>query len=546
MQSKQSIVTIDKNGLTLNTGLSSRQFANAKMGQYVTEPGVLITQNAPNSFTTEEFRFTDTKTLPVGKSDEVVLTNNTLQGTTLLSEIENDSKKSLQALETLSSIVEWSIENNVQLPNCGPEGTIITKKGILFLPFELFERSILAQNKDTSSLLYGCWVNTALNDIDSWRFTLSCYTYTILTSKKPFPELDREKRTEDYYDNNFIPLNLMIKTNDTASQIINHNLSLTNKAHTNIKPQKMKEKKKSITASLRETNKNVENGSVALPSQITDLEVQNIDSLILQSQQQFIEKKAKQLKKTRFLRKQKSKIIVVSILFLFGCFIGGSIIKSNLSKPTTEGMTPTQVVQTLYTSLNTLDNVTLDSCGTTDAVGNYSNMVATIYVSSKMREAYERTSPFLTPSQWIGTDNPSEHFMFGLTNVTIEQRGSSNDSPIKGDKAHFTASFYTVVKQGVDYFEVTKSSDTITLEYGRKHWQIVELKSDSQQIPVDSAQFIEDVTITRMLIKEDDTIDTREQGILLAETLRESYPWVPSIQEVSASTELIPNYLLEN
>ncbi len=544
MQSKQSIVTINESCLTLHTGLSSRQFANAKMGQYTTEPGIFVSiQN--DEFTIEDFRFTDTKTIAKSNSDEVVLTNDSIEGTTLLSLLENKSENTLKLLETLSSFIEWSFENDIDVPNCGPEGTIITEKGILFLPFELFERSILSQNKDTASLLYGCWINNALSHVDSWRFTLSAYLYTVLSGEKPYLEIDREKRSADYYDSNFIPLHLLVNTDSDVAKIINHNLSLTAKAHTSIKPQKQKTKTDVIAAKLRESSPKPEISSLSLPAKIHTITTEKANESIQKEKAHFIEKKAKQLRKARFLRKNKTKIAVVALILVSVGFVAGSIIQSNLSKPTTEGMTEEQVVQTFYKAFNTLDNVTLDSCGKSSALKNYSNMIASLYVSSKMRETYEQTAPFLPPAQWIGTDNPTSLSVFGLTNVEIQNNGAAIQTPQKGDTAYFTVNFYTMVNHGLQQYDVSYTTDTLTLEYGKKQWQIVSLETDTRTQTVNSEQFIEELNITRTLIKEDSEIEVHEQGTILTETLRETYPWLPTAQEVKASVELIPVYLLD-
>ncbi len=546
MQSKQNIITINENGLTLNTGLSSRQFANAKMGQYVTEPGIIVSiQNGEIS--TAEFRFLDTQTIPNGKADTVVLSNNSVKGKTLLEIIDdNNTVTSLKTLENLYTIIEWSFSQNIELPNCGPLGTIVTENGILFLPFELFERSILSQTKETTSVLYGCWTNTALNHIDSWRFTLSTYLYTCISGQKPYPETDREKRVEDYFDNNFIPLNLLIQVNEDLSQAINHNLSLTNKAHQSIKPQKQKSRVSSLASNILDTTKTGEANSLPIPLPLHSLTIQKASTQILLEQEHFKIKKTKELSKKRFFRKYKTLVAVVGVIVVFVGIFTVSIIQSNLSRPTTEGMTEAQVVQTFYNAVNTLDSMLLDSTGVSSAIGDYSTMVSTIFVSAKMREAYERVEPFLPPAQWIGTDDPTSLFVYGLSNVLIEQLSSTHETPQEGDTATFTVSFNTIVNQGLENYEISQSIDTLTLTYGRKHWQITELVSNTEQVPVDSATFIEDVNIVRELIKEDSSIQLHEQGILLSETLREKYFWLPSIQEVRASAELIPTYLLES
>ncbi len=209
-------------------------------------------------------------------------------------------------------------------------------------------------------------------------------------------------------------------------------------------------------------------------------------------------------------------------------------------------MSPIDVVQTFYSSINTLDSVMLDSMGKAEATKNYSNMVASIFVTGKMREAYEQIVSFLPPAQWIGIDNPTEISVFGLTNLEIVMHSTWIENPVQGDTVQCTATFYTLINQGLESYEVTKTTDALTLMYGKNFWQITSIENNSSQIPVDSKQFIEDVTITRILIKEDASIGLHEQGVFLSETLRETYPWLPTMQEVKESVELIPTYLLES
>ncbi len=537
-----SIVTINESGIILHTGLSSRQFANAKMGQYIAAPGIFILTTG-NEYTKEEFRFTDTQTIPYEKSDTVILTNKTIQGETLLSILEgNNTKKALQTVEKLCALLEWSFTQGIEIANCGPVGIIVTENGFLFLPFELFERSILAQNKETASLLYGCWTNTSLNYKDSWRFTLSTYLYASISNKKPYSELDSEKRAEDYYDNNFVPLHILAKVNENLAQIINHNLSLTEKAHKSIKPQR--QKSRSITSKILDLDNKSETNSTPIPLPISDIEIHKDDTALTHAQNTFAEKKSKELRRKRFLRKNKVSIAVVSLILIFVGIITTSIIKSNLSKPTTKDMTEMQVVQAFYTAINNLDSIALDSCGSSKAIKSYSNLVSNLYVSGKMREAYEHTVSFLPPAQWVGLNNPEDFFVFGLTNVHIKQHSVNNATPENGDTATFTVTFKTMVNQGLDNFDVTESTDNLTLTFGKKYWQITHIDSINTKVMVDSAQFLADLQATRAMITEDTTITQYQQGIELVKRLASTYPWLPSEQEVELSIPLIPPYLL--
>ena len=83
-----------------------------------------------------------------------------------------------------------------------------------------------------------------------------------------------------------------------------------------------------------------------------------------------------------------------------------------------------EVVHTFYSALHNLDTLTMDSCGSRKALKNYSNMAATLFVTGKMRQAYENTPSFLTPEQWIVSDNPLAFLFVKIMSAKITQTSS--------------------------------------------------------------------------------------------------------------------------
>lgn len=576
----KGVLQIDESGIFLDSGLSPQEFARARLGQYISDCGyLLVPQKETQDYQVNEFRFSGAqaseqvgKNAKLSENETIRIVAPFFAGKPLLGFLEGSNREdAIKAVNAVCAAVEWNLQqinaanskntkiedatakNIPELLNCGPLGILVGDDGsVLFLPFALFERSMLAREDKITSELYGCWTNTSLNKEDGWRFTLSTCAYTALTGKKAFSELHIEKRTEDYYDNNFIPLEycLFVNADDVKLteliHIINYNLELTGSAYQSIQPLK----KKSVASSLvtKALNNRSSSGnkakSIPLPLPIEKPSHEVISPKFIDAQDKFLEKKAKELKRKRFLRKHSAKISIVAMALVVIGLATGSIIKTNLEKPTTENMNPHEVVQTFYTALNNLDSIQLDSCGKNKAIKGYSTMVSSLFVTSKMREAYEQALPFLTPGQWVNTHNPLEFWVFGLTHLDIVAESSWNDIPKKDDTVNFTVRFNTVVTNGTQNYEITAYTDTLTLTYGKKYWQITDLSSEANETTIDNEAFIKDMNVALEIIKADTTIEPIQQGEELVKILGETYLWFPTAEEVLVGLEELSAYLL--
>ncbi|MFI3257344.1 MAG: hypothetical protein R3Y36_03485 [Spirochaetales bacterium] len=543
---RKNVLRIEEEGMFVHSNLSVQDFARAKMGQYINEKGYVLSENTnSDDYAISEFCFSGTQTIPTGRVETVVITAPAFAGKPLLDFFENpqDKRHCIDAVNAVCKAVEWALQNPdvVTLNNCGPLGTLVGDDGsVLFLPFELFERSMFAQEDSVSAKFYGCWKNDALNAEDSWRFTLSAYVYTALAGTMPFDRLNDEQRAEDYYDNNFVPLDCyMSDFYDNAratalAKAVNFNLSLTHTAHRSIKPTKKK-------SPAFKTHASKDIYSMPLPLPI-DYAITNDENPVLSDKgKQFIAKKTQQLIRKRFLRKHGTKIGVGFAVFAFVVFIVVGIVRGNLQKPTTDGMTSAEVVQSFYGAVNTLNNELLDACGESRAIKQYSTMVTTLFVTGKMREAYEQAVGFLTPGQWVCSYNPLEFSVFGLTHVDIH--GYDNQyPPEKGDAVQYAVTFYMIMSAG-DTYEITSHIDTVTLTY-EKNWQITSV--DSTQTPVDFDADAFRIAVESIVVARDIFSSTTayEQGEELIASLGDSYEWLPSAQDVLLEAEAMSAYLV--
>lgn len=529
------VVHIGRDSIEIDSGLNEQDFARSRSGQYMSETGFLCTPepNAPNAsngaarFRVDDFRFTGTR---LGKNGTVILCAPSFAGDCLLSLIQNalsahaDSaaaqKKALQAIYAASSAAEYLLKHNKNFVNCGPAGIIVSENGsVLFLPPTLFERSMLSRNGNERAFLYGSWIAPISDKSANLRFTVAACAYAVMSGKRPFEQEDEEKRGEDYLDNNFIPLSyLIVAENDKTKallQMLDGALCAGTPRHTK---GGLQTARPSQSAGAAAASAKV---PALLPPDFTDLltaasaygktdAAATAKKELDEKRTAFIAQRHKTVKRRRFMRRHGVKLAVAAAAILIAAVSTVGIVKSN-NRPTTENMTAMEVVRTFYSALHNLDTLTLDSCGSRAALKNYSNMAATLFVTGKMRQAYENTPSFLTPEQWVASDNPLAFWVFGLTHVTIESDDAAAyaQNAQKGDTAQITARFYILAEEGQHNYRVAAYTDRLMLEYGKKYWQITRIDSQSEDVDFDTELFVQRLSLDG------------------SDKIKDDYPWLP-------------------
>lgn len=579
------VLYIQKDCMELDSGLTEREFAHARLAQYMSEAGVLCipeTENGTRCWRTQEFRFTETRL--DGKSKTVHICAPAFNGTSFISLLETAlnfnehtmpeakysktdtkaeepdiedlkaQKKLCRALCAVCDALQYCLTGasncaghtaeaaiNTDIVNCGPAGIVYGADGsVLFLPPSLCERSMLSKNERERAFLYGCWINKALGKTDGWNFSLASYAYTLLAGTIPFANTNDETRNEDYRDLAFVPLRFFVPvpedgTNGTQNEITLNAVRRTIRAVDN-----------NLAASVH-TLKGKKGGAYAKTADTLHSSFLSADELQctfdavhaykndfpqafyerkekLQTKRAvFYTKQQKSVKHSRFLRKKSGILTVAALVILIAAFSAAGIGKAHKERPTTKGMNPTEVVHTFYTALHTLDTLTLDSCGKRGATKAYSNMAAALFVTGKMRQAYENIPSFLTPEQWLNVSNPFRFWVFGLTQLFIEELD------ISPTEAHIKAQFFIVTNSAPEQYQVTAYTDILTLTFFKNRWLITAINGESTDIAVDSAFFKKDV------LQAFETYGI-PAGI---ETLRNKYMWLPSKEALKNAAEKI-------
>ena len=123
--------------------------------------------------------------------------------------------------------------------------------------------------------------------------------------------------------------------------------------------------------------------------------------------------------------------IVAAVVAIVGV-IGGSMAKNILAPRVTKGFAPEKVVQAFYTSMNALDQATLEACVVNKAGQGYVNEVTTLYVTSRVVLGYEGKSNIINAAEWDAAGRPdivSPASLYGVTGLSVNQE-QGEPSPV--------------------------------------------------------------------------------------------------------------------
>ena len=210
------IIQITDGSIRINTGMRARDFAQARLAQYLDHPGRIADSSDDGECTPWVFDST-------AEQNDIIILHGSIpappdafagkQPKTLLAVLETAREsdaafdKAVAVLEKLNTAVENAVGKGIELPVTGPAGILVLADGrFLFLPEMLFNRATGSTPDQTYSRLAGCWLNPGLDRRDGLRFTLSVFAYFLAVGALPFPLPYTERRIQDYLDHNFVPL----------------------------------------------------------------------------------------------------------------------------------------------------------------------------------------------------------------------------------------------------------------------------------------------------------------------------------------------------
>lgn len=115
----------------------------------------------------------------------------------------------------------------------------------------------------------------------------------------------------------------------------------------------------------------------------------------------FITAERKRISRTRSLRKNAGKLVAATagIILLLAAVI--SIVQAINKPPETAGLSPAEVVHGFYAAVGALDQARVTAYTKRKAASEYDDLLVHLFVTSKMREAYERKKIYYTPQEFL-------------------------------------------------------------------------------------------------------------------------------------------------
>jgi len=122
-------------------------------------------------------------------------------------------------------------------------------------------------------------------------------------------------------------------------------------------------------------------------------------------------------------------------------------------------------------------------------------LTTNLYVTSKVRAAYERDTGILTPAQVIVLGDPGKKSVYGITRLSIE-KSMETDS-----ESEYTVSFYMWLPLSAEPTEnpendiplsVYRYKDIVDLKKQKDQWKIISIQNKQRTLVEGNAKFLLD------------------------------------------------------
>ncbi len=120
-------------------------------------------------------------------------------------------------------------------------------------------------------------------------------------------------------------------------------------------------------------------------------------------------------------RHWKTALLVAAVAAAVGIF-AGTVLRNLLEPRSTRGLSPREVVETFYRSVNTLDHERMQDCVSGRAGKELINQVIQVYVLSRVQQGYEGRSGIRSAGEWDQAGRPEVRppdSLFGVTDLSV-------------------------------------------------------------------------------------------------------------------------------
>jgi len=414
--------------LEFDTGLGARAFAQAKLAQFITEPGLIVRPGEELSRRVELWKASGVREVSGADGNPtMVVWGPPVEGERLAAFFDQAQD---DALAAVSLWIQAILALGEDTPPLWPSAAMIRKgnegslPSVFFAPPALINRSVTAED--------ALYVNPALNGKEAAAFTAAAMLYRVFVGTPPFTAADTSVLHEDMRECNFLPIRFAVPGLDSRlASLIQAALDCTDQERPTVERRILDyishdqpaPERPSGTEFLIAFLEVIQSGGQTVSAASLIQPLAEPDRLLLEKEKtKFLRIKTVSIKTRRFIARNTAVLLGALIGLVAAVIIIFSIISSRVSLPTTAGMEPIQVIGSFYNSFGELDHQMMEACVTRDAGKNDIKTVINFYVLNKTRQAYKFDSPpLIYPAhQWQGGDFPAAP-LFGATDLRIEQ-----------------------------------------------------------------------------------------------------------------------------
>jgi hypothetical protein len=392
--------------LGFDTGLNAQAFAQAKMAQFITQRGYVVSPEGG----VEPW-------IPGGvieREGTMVIWGPDFDGKRLDLLVSDTAGKE----EALDSVRFWImgrllLESRENPPFPWPAGALADGEGALLFPPERILRRVLEAAGDDAWLnAAASWVHPDLRGGEAAAYAGAAMVYRIFCGAGAFQDPDVDVVRQDMREGVFVPARLLVPGLDKdLARLLDETLAPV--------------KHFSQTGAKRPGLESL--GEILGPpgSRGTAFYIRTLtreeEAKLTGELAQFRKKKKASVKTKRFLVKNTAIITGCLIAALVLGLTVRSILSGRAQMPTTQGMTPREVVEAYYGAMDTLDHTVMESCVTGKAGKDDISMVSSLFVMSRVRMAYEMNNPVLSAQEWLDAGGlPTDLTVVGITDMDLE------------------------------------------------------------------------------------------------------------------------------
>jgi len=252
------------------------------------------------------------------------------------------------------------------------------------------------------------------------------------------------------------------------------------------------------------------------------------DASIRQQREIFRKRIEGRIRKDDFFRKHRRTLIISGISAVLLGIISFTWLSDVLSRPTTAGLLPEEVVAGYYRAIEELNQEIPGAYTARSAQTDYDTLTTTMYVTSRVRSNYELKTGLISPALLFATGDPGLFSVYGITGFDARALTRSDASaafavsffywiPVQ-DQPSETGSPDTGTMEG-EPLTVYRYRDTVELENRKDRWLITRIVPDERTV----------------VAVKDTIVDALENGGAAA------LPWAPDPKAIRAAAESIGN-----